>query len=92
MKWVTLVLISAFVFFQYKLWAGKGSYQDAARMEKQLALRQTANAALRLRNAALSAEVADLQEGSEAIAEIARVDLGYIEEGEIYYRLVKPAK
>ena len=27
-----------------------------------------------------------------AITEIARVDLGYIEEGEIYYRLIKPAK
>jgi cell division protein ftsB homolog len=44
---------------------------------------------LQLRNNALSAEVADLTDGSEAITEIARVDLGYIEQGETYYRLVK---
>ncbi|WP_373701076.1 septum formation initiator family protein, partial [Neisseria dentiae] len=41
-----------------------------------------------LRNNALQAEVDDLAKGQDAIAEIARVDLGYIQNGETYYRLV----
>ena len=34
------------------------------------------------------ATMKDLAEGKDAIAEIARVDLGYIQEGEIYYRMI----
>ena len=49
---------------------------------------ETENNMLILRNNALSAEVKDLAEGKDAIAEIARVDLGYIQEGEIYYRMI----
>ena len=41
-----------------------------------------------MRNHALAAEVADLASGEAAIAEIARVDLGYVQSGEIYYRFI----
>ena len=89
MKWVTLVLVSAIALFQYQLWIGKGSYHDVVVTDGKIAAQQATNANLQLRNNALNAEVADLTDGSEAITEIARVDLGYIEQGETYYRLVK---
>ena len=89
MKWVTLVLVSAITLFQYQLWIGKGSYHDVVVTDGKIAAQQATNANLQLRNNALNAEVADLTDGSEAITEIARVDLGYIEQGETYYRLVK---
>lgn len=89
MKWVTLVLVSAIALFQYQLWIGKGSYHDVVVTDGKIAAQQATNANLQLRNNALSAEVSDLTDGSEAITEIARVDLGYIEQGETYYRLIK---
>ena len=35
-----------------------------------------------------NAEVEDLAHGQEAIAEIARVELGYVQDGEVYYRII----
>ena len=58
------------------------------RLENKVRVQETENNMLILRNNALSAEVKDLAEGKDAIAEIARVDLGYIQEGEIYYRMI----
>ena len=58
------------------------------RLENKVGVQETENNMLILRNNALSAEVKDLAEGKDAIAEIARVDLGYIQEGEIYYRMI----
>ena len=89
MKWVTLVLLAALGHFQYKLWAGKGSYEDLAQIDRRVQAQLAANRVLELRNNALAAEVADLQNGRDAIEEIARTDVGYIAEGEIYYRFVK---
>ena len=84
-----MVLVSAIALFQYQLWIGKGSYHDVVVTDGKIAAQQATNANLQLRNNALNAEVADLTDGSEAITEIARVELGYIEQGETYYRLIK---
>ncbi|MDO4697030.1 MAG: cell division protein FtsB [Neisseria sp.] len=92
MKWVTLILTVALGYFHYHLWIAKGGWQDMSKLKDEVAAQDNKNTALALRNTALAAEVADLAEGKEAIAEIARVDLGYIEEGETYYRLVKRFK
>ena len=57
-------------------------------LEQQVAQQQETNHGLQMRNHALAAEVADLASGEAAIAEIARVDLGYVQTGEIYYRFI----
>lgn len=88
MKWVTLVLIAAIAWFQYSLWISKGGWRDMWRLQDKVAEQDEKNQALTLRNNALQAEVDDLAQGRDAIAEIARVDLGYIQNGETYYRLV----
>ena len=89
MKWVTLVLITALACFQYYLWIAKGGWRDMWHLQDRVAVQEEKNQALALRNSALAAEVMDLAEGQDAIAEIARVDLGYIQSGETYYRLVR---
>lgn len=89
MKWVTVVLIAALGGFQYNLWLSKGGWRDMWSLQDQVVEQEAKNHALTLRNAALDAEVTDLSEGRDAIAEIARVDLGYIQNGEVFYRLVK---
>ncbi len=88
MKWVTVVLLAALVGLQYNLWVDKGGWRDMWSLEKQLAAQQLGNQQLQERNQSLEAEIVDLQEGEEAIAEIARDDLGYIKTGEVYYRMV----
>ena len=89
MKWVTLVLIAALACFQYNLWLATGGCRDTWHLRGRGAVQEEKNQALALRNSALAAEVMDLAEGQDAIAEIARVDLGYIQSGETYYRLVR---
>lgn len=89
MKWVTIVLTVAFFCFQYSLWFGKGSWGDMGDTQEKLALQLEENQTLTLRNNFLAAEVDDLANGQEAISEIARVELGYVQEGETYYRIIQ---
>ncbi|MDH5264314.1 MAG: septum formation initiator family protein, partial [Betaproteobacteria bacterium] len=46
---------------------------------------------LRARNDALDAEVRDLKEGTEAIEERARSELGMIRKDEVFFQVVAPA-
>lgn len=88
MKWLTGVLVLILVWMQYSLWFADGGWRDLKRYEYEVKQQQTINNKLLNRNTTLEAEVRDLQSGQDAIAEIARVDLGYIQNGEIYYRFV----
>lgn len=88
MKWVSIVLSIALLCFQYSLWFGKGSLGRADELQEQLVVQEEKNQTLTLRNNSLTAEVDDLAHGHEAISEIARVDLGYVQNGETYYRFV----
>ncbi len=92
MKWVTVVLALAILSFQYSLWFGKGSVGHSDELREQLVVQTEKNQTLILRNNFLAAEVDDLANGQEAIAEIARVELGYVQEGETYYRFVDRAR
>ena len=56
-------------------------------MQQQAENIKRENATIRHDNAMLRAQVDDLQNGYEALSELARSELGYIEEGETYYNL-----
>ena len=88
MKWVTFVLTFALLCCQYSLWFGKGSVGHTEELQEQLVRQEEKNQTLTLRNNFLNAEVEDLAHGQEAIAEIARVELGYVQDGEVYYRII----
>ena len=54
-----------------------------------LAQQKDENATLRERNAALAAEVRDLKQGTAAIEERARSELGMIKDGEIFFQTIE---
>ena len=89
MKKLLLLLIFIFVYLQYRLWFGDGSLQDFWELHQEVEMQRLENIELRERNAALQAEVTDLQQGFDAIEEHAREDLGMVKEGETFYQVVE---
>ena len=88
MKLLAAVLATAVLALQYPLWIGKGSWMRVWELDRQVATQRAANASDRARNDALEAEVRDLKEGSEAVEERARLELGMIRKDEVFYQLV----
>jgi cell division protein FtsB len=92
MKALGLALAALVVLLQYPLWLGKGSWQRVAELEQQVAQQRAVNAQLRARNDHLDAEVRDLKQGTDAIEERARTELGMIRKDEVFYQVVSPAR
>ena len=91
MKILAAILASLIVAMQYPLWLGKGSWRAVWELDRSLAEQKATNAGLKARNDALDAEVRDLKEGTEAIEERARMELGMIKRDEIFYQVVSPS-
>ena len=91
MKLLALVLAALIVLIQYPLWLGKGSWSRVWEVDQQIRAQREINQKLRSRNAALDAEVRDLKQGLEAIAERARSELGMIKQDEIYFQILDSA-
>ncbi|HEY2862703.1 MAG TPA: cell division protein FtsB [Casimicrobiaceae bacterium] len=72
---------------QYPLWLGKGGWLRVRELNTQVEAQKNVNAGLKARNAALDAEVRDLKQGTEAIEERARSELGMIRQDEIFFQL-----
>ena len=89
MKKLLTLLIILLVYLQYRLWFGEGSLQDVWQLHQEVGFQRQENIELRERNAALDAEVQDLQQGLDAIEEHAREDLGMVKEGETFYQVVE---
>ena len=58
-------------------------------MDRQLVESRDNNARLKARNDALDAEVRDLKEGTEALEERARLELGMIRKDETFYQVIR---
>jgi cell division protein FtsB len=86
MKILAAILGALIVLIQYPLWIGKGSWLRAWDMDRQLQAQQSRNAGLAARNASLAAEVRDLKQGTEAIEERARHELGMVRNDEIFFQ------
>jgi len=56
-------------------------------MNRQLEAQQQSNKQTKARNASMDAEVLDLKQGTEAIEERARSELGMIKRDEIFYQI-----
>ena len=91
MKALAAVLAGLILALQYPLWMGKGGWLRVRALDQQVAAQQAVNAGLRARNDALDAEVRDLKEGTEAIEERARSELGMIRKDEVFFQVVAPA-
>ena len=88
MRWITLILFALILLWQYPLWLGKGGWIRVWELDRQVEVQQKINQQTKTRNAVLDAEVRDLKQGTEAIEERARSDLGMIKPGEVFFQVV----
>ena len=89
MKVLAGILAALIVLIQYPLWLGKGSWLRAWGIEEELSNQSAKNSQLETRNAGLAAEVTDLKQGTEAIEERARYELGMIRPDEVFFQIVE---
>ena len=81
--WLLIILI------QYPLWFDRGGWLDVFELQRDYEAQLEINQMLDKENNALLAEVNDLKNGTEAIEEKARDELGMIREGEIFFEVIK---
>ena len=91
MRLLTLALLALLVLIQYPLWLGKGGWMRVWEVDRQLVTQNRTNERLVERNRALEGEVRDLQQGTGAIEERARYELGLMRSDEVFVQLVEPA-
>ena len=87
MRWVTLILVALILLLQYPLWLGKGGWLKVWDINQKVRAQQKANLKAGERNAVLEAEVRDLKQGTRAIEERARTDLGMVKQNEIFFQV-----
>ncbi|WP_426176973.1 cell division protein FtsB [Massilia sp. TWR1-2-2] len=97
MRLITLVLVALLLLIQYPLWLGKkGGWLRVSDLETQVAASHRKTDELKARNAKLESEVRDLKDGTGAVEERARYELGMIKSNEIYVQVLgvngKPAE
>jgi cell division protein FtsB len=91
-RMLTCALIALLVVIQYPLWLGKGGWLRVWDLERQVALQQGSNDRLLERNRSLEGEVRDLREGTGALEERARYELGMMRSDEIFVQLPDVAR
>ena len=92
MKYLTYTLIALIIVIQYPLWMGKGSWLRVWEFSTKVDQQKEKNVQLAARNAGLDAEVRDLKQGIDAVEERARVELGMIKQGEVFYQVIDKTK
>ena len=90
MRLISISLALLLVLIQYPLWLGTGGWMHVRELEHQVLLAHQKNDELRARNAKLYSEVQDLKEGTGAIEERARYELGMIKNDEIFIQVIVP--
>ena len=88
MRILGAILVALIVLIQYPLWLGKGGWLRAWDMDRQVEAQEAKNRQLEIRNAALAAEVKDLKQGTEAIEERARQEMGMLRPDEIFFQYI----
>lgn len=91
MRLITLSLAALLLLIQFPLWLGKGGWLRVWELDKHVASAHEKNAELKARNAKLQSEVQDLKDGTGAVEERARYELGMIKDGEIFIQIVDSA-
>lgn len=86
-------ILASFLFFllvvlQAKLWFGAHGVFQLWSLDGNIEQARARNELLSQRNEALHAEVNELKDGKEALEERARSQLGFIKDGETFYRVI----
>jgi cell division protein FtsB len=88
MKFIASFLFILLIFLQIQLWFGGHGVFQLWSLNRDIQQEQNDNDSLMQRNERLHAEVKELKEGREALEERARSQLGFIREGEKFYRVI----
>jgi cell division protein FtsB len=89
MRLITLALAALLLLIQYPLWLGKGGWLSVHDLEEQVAASRTRAETLKARNAKLESEVRDLKDGTGAVEERARYELGMLKQNEIFVQVLR---
>jgi cell division protein FtsB len=87
MKLLAAILGALILLIQAPLWLGKGGWLRVWDIDRQVASERAKNAQLEQRNASLAAEVRDLKQGTEAVEERARYQLGMTRPDEVFFQI-----
>jgi cell division protein FtsB len=88
MRLFVFLMLCLLVLLQYHLWFGKNGLGDRHALQEEVTLILENNSELRQRNQMMYSEIKDLKEGTDAIEERARNELGLVKEGETFFRIV----
>ena len=89
MRIIALALFALLVLIQYPLWLGHGGWLRVWDMRRQVDVAHQKIADLKARNAKLASEVSDLKEGTDAVEERARFELGMLKSNEVYIQILQ---
>lgn len=90
MRLILICLTALLILIQYPLWLGKGGWLRVWDLSRQLDSALAKEQELKARNDKLASEVQDLKEGTGAVEERARYELGLIKENEIFVQVLEP--
>jgi cell division protein FtsB len=88
MRLITLALAALLLLVQIPLWLGKGGWLRVSELESSVAAARTRTDDLKARNAKLESEVHDLKDGTGAVEERARYELGMIKQNEVFVQIL----
>ena len=91
MRIFAVILVSALVLLQYRLWVSEQGTREVVRLQEAIEAQAAANRGQAERNRQLAAEVNNLKVGLSAIEERARSELGMVGKAETFYQVVTPA-
>ena len=90
MRLIAAILLLLLLALQIRLWLGESGIPELWRLYREVDAQVEENQRLRERNDALEAEVRDLKEGTAAVEERARSELGMIKADEQLIFLAEP--
>lgn len=85
---LSILVIFLLLMTQARLWFGENGLLEYWRTKALVSSLKTSNQQLQKRNLQLDAEVQDLKNGLDAVAEHARFDLGMIGKNETFFWLI----
>jgi len=88
MRLLLISLTALIVLIQYPLWLGKGGWLRVWDLSRQVDVALLKEQDLKARNAKLASEVQDLKEGTGAIEERARYELGLVRDSETFVQVL----
>ncbi|MEN9865568.1 MAG: cell division protein FtsB [Pseudomonadota bacterium] len=88
MRLITIALAGLLLLIQFPLWLGKGGWLAAWDLDQKVMAANKRNDDLKARNAKLESEVRDLKNGTGALEERARAELGMIKQDEVFIQIV----